>query len=92
MNVCNCLNPRTRVSDFSSEKVCEICGHWWTAQHGSLPEAVGAVPVPTEPEKVPFTFRVAMPRAVERIGRNDYCGCGSGKKYKRCCLPKGGCS
>jgi hypothetical protein len=22
------------------------------------------------------------------IGRNDSCPCGSGKKYKRCCLPK----
>lgn len=23
-----------------------------------------------------------------RPGRNDRCSCGSGKKYKRCCLPK----
>lgn len=23
-----------------------------------------------------------------KIGRNDYCGCGSGKKYKKCCLNK----
>ena len=23
-----------------------------------------------------------------KIGRNDACGCGSGKKYKRCCLAK----
>jgi len=23
-----------------------------------------------------------------KIGRNDQCPCGSGKKYKRCCLPK----
>jgi hypothetical protein len=22
----------------------------------------------------------------EEIGRNDVCPCGSGKKYKRCCL------
>ena len=21
-----------------------------------------------------------------KIGRNDLCGCGSGKKYKKCCL------
>jgi len=27
-------------------------------------------------------------RAVERIGRNDPCPCGSGKKYKRCCEAK----
>lgn len=22
------------------------------------------------------------------VGRNDLCPCGSGKKYKKCCLPK----
>lgn len=27
-------------------------------------------------------------RAVERIGRNDPCPCGSGQKYKRCCAGK----
>jgi len=26
--------------------------------------------------------------AYERTGRNDPCPCGSGKKYKRCCLPE----
>jgi hypothetical protein len=26
---------------------------------------------------------------VEKIGRNDACPCGSGKKYKKCCLEKG---
>lgn len=25
------------------------------------------------------------PRAVDKIGRNDPCPCGSGKKYKKCC-------
>ena len=27
-------------------------------------------------------------RAVARVGRNDPCPCGSGKKYKQCCLEK----
>lgn len=26
------------------------------------------------------------PRAAARVGRNDPCPCGSGKKYKKCCL------
>jgi len=26
--------------------------------------------------------------SAQRIGRNDPCPCGSGKKYKRCCLPQ----
>jgi preprotein translocase subunit SecA len=25
------------------------------------------------------------PKKVEKIGRNDQCPCGSGKKYKQCC-------
>jgi hypothetical protein len=31
-----------------------------------------------------FTVR----RAAERIGRNEPCPCGSGKKYKKCCYDK----
>jgi SEC-C motif len=27
-------------------------------------------------------------RGTEKVGRNDPCPCGSGKKYKKCCLPK----
>ena len=27
-------------------------------------------------------------RRVTKIGRNDPCPCGSGKKYKNCCLDK----
>ncbi|MBF0270224.1 MAG: YchJ family protein [Alphaproteobacteria bacterium] len=27
----------------------------------------------------------AAPRHVEKVGRNDPCSCGSGKKYKKCC-------
>lgn len=27
-------------------------------------------------------------RETRRVGRNDYCPCGSGKKFKRCCLNK----
>jgi preprotein translocase subunit SecA len=28
---------------------------------------------------------VVAPRSVSRVGRNDPCPCGSGKKYKKCC-------
>lgn len=28
-------------------------------------------------------------RASAKIGRNDPCPCGSGKKYKKCCMNKG---
>ena len=33
------------------------------------------------PEEKPFTMR----RDMAKIGRNDDCPCGSGKKYKKCC-------
>ena len=27
----------------------------------------------------------STPKRVNKIGRNDVCSCGSGKKYKNCC-------
>jgi uncharacterized protein YecA (UPF0149 family) len=35
--------------------------------------------IPEPPEHVPFR------RESPKIGRNDPCPCGSGKKYKKCC-------
>ena len=52
---------------------------------GAAPGGIGA---PGEGEFVPPPRRVAKPQTVRRdhpkIGRNDPCFCGSGKKYKRC--------
>lgn len=31
-------------------------------------------------------FGYPPPRRVAKVGRNDPCPCGSGKKYKKCCL------
>ena len=28
------------------------------------------------------------PEAIGRVGRNDDCPCGSGKKFKKCCMVK----
>jgi len=33
--------------------------------------------------------QVEQRRSKKKVGRNDPCPCGSGKKYKKCCLPKG---
>lgn len=43
--------------------------------------------VPAAPPKVLAQGR-PMRRAVEKMGRNDQCHCGSGRKYKRCCFEK----
>ena len=50
------------------------------AQSGQMP---AAAPKPQEARK-PETFRRDMPK----VGRNDLCPCGSGKKYKSCCMNK----
>ena len=31
---------------------------------------------------------VLPPRPTEKVGRNDPCPCGSGRKYKKCCLDR----
>jgi len=36
------------------------------------------------------TAKIVAPAPAERIGRNDPCPCGSGRKYKKCCLGKAG--
>ena len=43
--------------------------------------------VPAAPLKI-LAWGRPMRRAVEKLGRNDLCHCGSGKKYKRCCFEK----
>jgi uncharacterized protein len=41
-----------------------------------------------EHEHPPMATRATEPRGAKiKIGRNDLCPCGSGKKYKRCCVP-----
>jgi len=45
--------------------------------------AGGAAPPATRPSVTPRTA------TGEKVGRNDPCPCGSGKKYKRCCYLKG---
>jgi preprotein translocase subunit SecA len=46
----------------------------WREIHGTNGEAA-----PSEPRML----------AGAKVGRNDACPCGSGKKYKKCCLLKG---
>jgi preprotein translocase subunit SecA len=41
-------------------------------------------PLPDEP----FEFDAAEMKIGNKVGRNDPCPCGSGKKYKKCCLGK----
>jgi len=49
-------------------------------QHADYEEALAAIPAdePEKPAPAPFV------RGGEKVGRNDPCPCGSGKKYKQC--------
>jgi preprotein translocase subunit SecA len=55
---------------------------------GEAPIAAGGQPLP--PVARPATSPAPRTPAGEKIGRNDPCYCGSGKKYKKCCYLKGG--
>ena len=68
---------------------------WWSAFQRPRPltsrlgsSAMAPRPGPDffEDEEPGVTVRHEQPK----IGRNDHCPCGSGKKYKKCCLPAGG--
>jgi preprotein translocase subunit SecA len=54
------------------------------------PRPVAPRPVRPAPVGLPGAGeRRAEPgRSGQKIGRNDPCPCGSGKKYKKCCLAK----
>mgnify|MGYP003297608900 CR=1 FL=1 len=56
------------------EKVRRALQPVWREIHGTNGGAV-----PSEPRML----------AGVKVGRNDPCPCGSGKKYKKCCLLKG---
>jgi len=59
-------------------------------EHENNPQTAPPPPVaePTEPEKPAPSIRAKAPRTQTRtepkVGRNDPCPCGSGKKYKKC--------
>jgi preprotein translocase subunit SecA len=64
------------------------------AQHAQA-EAFGGAPAPAagsqapnaRPEPARAAAAPAPVRALPRVGRNDPCPCGSGKKYKKCHMP-----
>lgn len=74
------------------EGACDQAG-----RGAELQEAVKKHPKPVPPpmprrtiaHRPPQIDRPAeVPARVKKIGRNDPCPCGSGKKYKKCCMPQ----
>lgn len=65
-----------------AEEIASICNeHSWEFIVGIEPD---------EPEDISDIERLLNPRmpiiSEQKHGRNDPCPCGSGKKYKKCCL------
>ena len=42
----------------------------------------------THQGRVQLNRMLNPPHASDKVGRNESCPCGSGKKYKKCCLGK----
>jgi hypothetical protein len=59
------------------------------AKIGSWASYQPKIPFEPEPVSLPAKPAAAAEMPKKKIGRNDPCPCGSGKKYKKCCLPKG---
>ncbi len=57
------------------------CGHYYETYPQEKVRAMGSI-INEGHESEPFV------RTGKKIGRNDPCPCGSGKKYKHCCMPK----
>jgi preprotein translocase subunit SecA len=53
-------------------------------QHADYEEALAAVATDDERQPAPAPAHAPFVRGGEKIGRNDPCPCGSGKKYKQC--------
>jgi uncharacterized protein YecA (UPF0149 family) len=54
-------------------------------------ETRGDSPIETRRKPAGAAPRAPVSRAADgsKVGRNDPCPCGSGKKYKKCCYLKG---
>jgi preprotein translocase subunit SecA len=78
------LNIKTNVVEFVSKFQVQA------------PESLAPRPAHNVPKQINFNrpgaqqVPAAPPKAIEipKVGRNDLCPCGSGKKYKSCCMRK----
>ena len=51
----------------------------------SFQQAVGGGQPPQQPQPAQRQTATPITREAPKVGRNDVCPCGSGKKYKKCC-------
>eukprot|EP00930_Biecheleria_cincta_P069618 TRINITY_DN57336_c0_g1_i1.p1 TRINITY_DN57336_c0_g1~~TRINITY_DN57336_c0_g1_i1.p1 ORF type:complete len:195 (-),score=54.12 TRINITY_DN57336_c0_g1_i1:119-703(-) len=85
----------------SSHDVCESCYDAWAGGTGVLPNNLAKQVLSTNPADHSFrmfkdhTFKSVVKggggptqKSAPKLKPNDTCDCGSGKKYKKCCMNK----
>lgn len=56
------------------------------ARHQHIADAIGVCVIGIRDHWLPFRKTVStFRRTADKVGRNDLCACGSGKKFKKCC-------
>lgn len=78
---CHCIAPKIN-STKHKDAFCEICGLWY------IDEAWRTDPRRLRAEATHSKTLMHLYAAKNKVGRNDLCPCGSGIKYKKCCLNK----
>jgi hypothetical protein len=63
---------------------------WWACFRYDRKDEAGLTHKAFAPNRIEPASTAGMPdrRTIQKIGRNESCSCGSGKKYKKCCLGK----
>jgi hypothetical protein len=71
-------NPHRRL-------VCDTVAEmgWWACFHQDRPEDTGLTALLSG--ALPSAPSIPVKRSTPKIGRNEPCPCGSGKKFKKCC-------
>ena len=72
---------RDETKSIFIDDVIKELGHWAKYRQEPKPEPKQKLPI----EKPPAEN--SLQKAKKKVGRNEPCPCGSGKKYKKCCLP-----
>jgi tetratricopeptide (TPR) repeat protein len=78
------LSPRQREEyrDFAHQALAELDG---VAPSEPWRVGPGLLQPPDQASRAAIAGPQPLVRATPRVGRNDPCPCGSGKKYKKCC-------
>ena len=80
------LNLSTEKFNFLLGMIGELNSHSRKpCLKGHRPDEVDGYPLPAIPEVFITSEKPTPVKVEQKVGRNDPCPCGSGKKYKKCC-------